>query len=111
MVALLREGKFEEAMTTHYHPEIVSVEAAEGEGQTVVGMEACAKKGEMWGETMEVHGMNIEGPFPNGDEFCIYYDFDVTQRASGHRFHMKEVGVYKVEGGKVIHEKFYYSMG
>ncbi len=111
LVNLVREGKYEEAMTTLYHPEIVSVEAMEGETQTVTGIDACAKKGEMWSQTMEVHGSTIEGPFPNGDEFAVYFDYDATDRESGSRFHMKEVGVYKVADGKVAHEKFYYHMG
>jgi hypothetical protein len=38
------------------------------------------------------------------------FDYDVTPRAGGERFHMKEVALYTVEGDKIVREEFFYKM-
>jgi hypothetical protein len=107
LVALCQVGNFPEAQKRHYSPGIVSIEA-EGENREVVGVEATAAKGEWWDANHEIHGMEIEGPFVNGDQFSVIYRFDLTPKATGVRAVMNEVAVYTVENGKIAREVFFY---
>jgi hypothetical protein len=55
----------------------------------------------------------VKGPFPHGDRFARYFDFDVTAKAgpmAGNRMQMQEVGLYTVAGGKITREEFFYSV-
>jgi hypothetical protein len=113
LVALCREGKNREAMETLYAPGIVSVEAAAPPGQSreSKGLPACFEKSKMWEGAHEVHSARVEGPFPHGDRFAVFFSYDITQKASGHRFTMDEVALYTVSDGKIVHEEFFYNMG
>lgn len=92
-----------------YSPDILSVEA-HGEMREYRGMEAINGKNEWWESTHEVHSFEFEGPFPHGDDqFAMIYTMDVTDRPSGNRFTMREVGVYRVDGGKIAEERFFYA--
>jgi ketosteroid isomerase-like protein len=103
----VRMGKDWEAVKKHYSADIVSMEAS---GETASGLDALKAKHEGWSNEHEVHGVEAEGPFVNGDFFTTIYVMDVTHRPSGQRFHMKEVGLYKVVDGKVAEERFFYNM-
>ena len=109
IVTLVTEGKWQEAVDKFYSPDIVSVEAMEGDMQTVKGLAAIQQKMEWWEKGFEVHSVKVDGPYPNGDEFVLFYDMDVTDREKGARFPMREAAVYTVKDGKIVHEKFYYA--
>ena len=111
LVALCQEGKFQEAISTLYSPDIVSVEAMEGEHQTVSGLEAVQGKATWWGENHEVHSAQVDGPYPNGDKFIVVFNMDVTFKPDGRRFVMKEAALYKVAEGKIVKERFFYTTG
>ena len=60
---------------------------------------------------MEVHESSTEGPFLHGsDRFAVVFAMDATERESGQRMQMTEVGVYTVSGGKITREEFFYTM-
>jgi ketosteroid isomerase-like protein len=113
LVALCREGKNHEAMESLYAPDIVSIEAMSPPGGSAEskGLAACFEKGKMWEAGHQIHSARTEGPFPNGDRFAVFFSYDVTQKASGRRFTMDEVGLYTVRDGKIVREEFFYSMG
>ena len=106
LVALCKEGKFDEAMETHYSESIVSVEP-NGESPETVGLEAVRGKAAWWNEMFEVKGAVVEGPFVNGDQFTVLFRLDVAQKADGKEIHMEEVALYTVEGGKIVREAFF----
>jgi hypothetical protein len=112
LVALIRDGKNQEAMETLYAPDIVSVEAGgpPGMNREVQGIPACVTKGQQFRERVEVHTMTVEGPFPHGDRFAIFLAYDATPKAGGPRMTMKEVGLYTVASDKIVREEFFYSM-
>ena len=112
LVDLCRAGKNAEAMKTLYAKDIVSVEAGAPPGQdrTTKGIDACLQKGEMFHGAHEIHGASLEGPFPNGDKFAVFFDYDLTAKQSKQRFHMKELALYTVKDDKIVHEEFYYAM-
>jgi hypothetical protein len=104
----VREGRDWDAIQKHYSPEIVSVEA---DGNAASGLEGLKAKHEWWTSAHEVHSVEAEGPFLNQNQFSAIYTMDLTDKASGARFNMKEVAVYTVADDKITHEAFYYTMG
>jgi hypothetical protein len=111
LVSLVKEGKNAEAIEKLYSADIVSVEAVAGpEGDTVTGIEAVQGKLQWWMNSMEVHEAKVDGPFVNGDQFAVKFDYDVTDKASGQRYPMIEVAIYTVADGKISHERFFYNM-
>lgn len=105
----VRAGDFTSPYSELYSADIVSVEG--GEGQTANGMAAVEEKAKQFMDTMTVISCNVEGPFPSGDKFGLVYEMEVEQKSSGQRFPMKELAVYTVADGKIVHEQFFYSMG
>ncbi len=67
-------------------------------------------KGEWWVANHEVHASKVEGPLVAGAHFSVSFKFDVTFKPQNRRFTMEEIAVYKVAGGKIVHEEFFYSM-
>lgn len=115
LVELCRQGKNIEAVESLYADDAVSVEATEGGDQfprEVSGKSAILEKNRWWGANHEVHSGEAEGPFPHGDDrFAVVYRYDVTHKPSGQRMQMDEVAIYRVAGGKIAREEFYYNAG
>lgn len=95
-----------------YADEIVSLESMsspEGTDQAQ-GIEAIRRKNKQWEDEMEVHEMDVQGPFPLGDRFAVHFRFDATDRKNKKRMKMEEVGLYTVKNGKIVKEEFFYTM-
>jgi hypothetical protein len=105
---LLKAGQHQEAAERFNAPDIVSLEAMDGPMARVEGAAAVKAKGEWWYGAHEIHSASAAGPFVNGDQFAMLFDLDVTQKESGHRMQMREVGLYTMRDGKVVEEKFFY---
>jgi ketosteroid isomerase-like protein len=116
LVALCKEGKFLEAVQTLYAPNIVSVEVHGDEKMParMEGIEAVLGKGKWWVENHTVHSSDVQGPFPHGDRFIVFFMLDITPKSgpmAGKRMKMNEAGLYTVKDGKIVHEEFFYHMG
>lgn len=107
-VALLQNGKHEEAARTFNADTIVSYENMEGPMAVCRGKEAVTQKGEWWVANHEVHELTTEGPYVNGNQFAVRFYVDVTAKESGERHKMTEVGLYTVDNGKIVEERFFY---
>lgn len=112
LVKLCSAGKFEEAMTSLYSPDIVSMEAGAPPGQSreAKGIAAVKAKGEWWTSNHEVHSLTVEGPVVATSHFAVVFKMDVTFKPQSRRFKMEEVAVYKVADGKIVYEEFFYNM-
>jgi hypothetical protein len=112
LVKLCSEGKFHDATEALYSPDIVSIEASAppGGSRETKGLAGVRAKGEWWTANHEVHSASVEGPLVAGSHFAVAFKFDVTFKPQAKRFKMEEVGVYKVVGGKVVYEEFFYNM-
>lgn len=108
VVHLTTKQAWREAVDTLYGAEIVSVEAESGPSGSpeMHGLDAIYGKIDWWTKAMEVHDCKVSGPFVAHDRFVVQYDMDVTDRESGKRFQMSEVGVYTVHEGKIVREEF-----
>ena len=104
---LCRKGEFEEAGKRFWSDDIVSREPMEGDMAMLKGRAAVEKKGEWWYANHEIHKVDVGGPYVNGDQFVVRFTMDVTPKG-GQRMQMDEVGVYTVQGGKVVEERFYF---
>lgn len=106
-------GTFEELFQNYYSENAVSVEAAPmPDGNAVCeGLDAIKAKSEWWLNAHDVHSVKAEGPFAHGtDRFSVIFDMDVTEKASGQRIQMRDIGTYYVENGKVVREEFAYAL-
>jgi len=111
-VALCRQGQFSEAGEKYWSPDVLSVEAGGGSPMSEVrGLDAVRGKGEWWEANHDVHGVVVEGPFPNGDQFAVVFKMDVTFKPENRRFTMEEVALYTLKDGKIAEERFFYSGG
>jgi hypothetical protein len=109
LVALCKAGKFDEAGEKYWADDVVSVEAM-GEEAVSHGKAAARGKGEWWANAHEIHGVDAEGPYINGDQFAVRFKMDITVKETGVRQQMDEVGVYTLKDGKIAEERFFYSM-
>lgn len=112
LVELCRQGKNTEALDTLFAEDVVSVEAGAPPGmeREARGLAAVKAKGEWWRSNHAIHSASVTGPWPHDDRFIVGFQYDVTNKPSGQRMKMDEVGLYHVRGGKIAREEFFYSM-
>lgn len=114
LVALCKEGKNAVAIQELYSDDCESIEAAAGPdgAREMKGKEAILGKNAWWTENHEIHSATVNGPLPHGDDkFAVQFDYDVTFKPESRRQQLNEIGVYTVQGGKVVREEFFYKMG
>lgn len=109
-VALCQQGKGDVCLDELYAKNAVSVEAAPPPGgeRTAKGLDAIRAKDKGWQESHIVHRAEVTGPFPNDNRFAVRFLFDVTDKPSGKRITMDEVGLFTVDQGKITREEFFY---
>lgn len=112
-VALCKEGKLEQILDELFAADAVSVEASVPPGldPTSSGISAIKAKSEWWTQNHEIHRFETFGPYPNGDRFAVRFALDVTNKPSGRRISMEEIGLFTVENGKISREEFFYQTG
>lgn len=104
---LCRAGRFDQAGEDYWADAVISLEPA-GEGATTRGIAAVRAKGEQWAHDHEIHGVDVGGPWVNGDRFALRFRMDITPRATGRRMQLDEFAVYTVKAGKIVEERFFY---
>src|SRR5215210_7205522 len=99
VVELTRKQAWREALDTLYANDIVSVQAhgMGGGSPETRGIEGVRGKTDWWEKNMEVNRLNVSGPFVAHDRFVVQYDLEVTDKGSGKKMEMSEVGVYTVK--------------
>ncbi|MEZ0472416.1 SnoaL-like domain-containing protein [Luteimonas salinilitoris] len=114
LVALCREGKYEQAQEELYAEDAASIEMEglpAGTAGNVKGMDAIREKGRKWKENIvEIHGGSVSDPVVTGDWFSVAMGIDATYKDMG-RMPMEEICVYQVRDGKVVREQFFYNVG
>ncbi|UHQ23074.1 nuclear transport factor 2 family protein [Lysobacter sp. 5GHs7-4] len=113
LVELCRKGEFDQAQNELYADNAVSVEPAgapDGMGDAH-GMDAIREKGRRFAESIEAyHGVSVSDPLIAENWFSVSMGLDVTMKGMG-RIDMKEICVYRVKDGKIVHEQFFYDVG
>ncbi len=112
IVELSRAGKDEEIINSFFHPEIVSIEAAEmpGTGRSIQGIEKIKEKHAWWNSNFEVIEHEAIGPFPSGDKerVAIVFRSKIKNKETGKPENMEEIAIYKILDGKIHEEEFFY---
>lgn len=104
---LLKDGKFEEAGRAFWSDDIVSMEPMPGDMAVLKGRAAVQGKGDWWYANHEIHSVKVEGPYLHGQQFVVRFMLDVTPKG-GARMAMDEVGLYTVQGDKIVEERFFF---
>jgi ketosteroid isomerase-like protein len=107
LVAMCKQGKFEESGEKYWAEDVVSIEPGEGDMAVTRGKTGARAKGDWWNANNEIHAVEVEGPYVHGDQFVVRFKMDVTPKG-GQRHTMDEVGVYTVKDGKIAEERFFY---
>ena len=112
LVDLCKQGKNDEAKAL-YAADAVSIEAfaPPGTQREAKGLVAIRAKGEWWQANHEIHSASITGPWPHDDRFVVGFQYDVTNKPSGQRMKMDEVGLFTIRDGKIVREEFFYAGG
>lgn len=113
LVELCRKGEYEQAQRELYAQDAVSIEMPglpDGALGNVEGLKAIYEKGHQFSEQVEaVHASEASDPIVAGNWFSVAFSMDMTFKGRG-RVQMQEIGVYRVRGGKVVSEQFFYDM-
>jgi hypothetical protein len=112
LVELCRQGNSVEAKSL-YSEDAVSVEAVAPPGmeREARGLAAIKAKGAWWQANHEIHSAMVTGPWPHDDRFIVGFRYDVTNKPSGQRMVMDEVGLFTVKNGKIVREEYFYGSG
>jgi ketosteroid isomerase-like protein len=108
VVALSKAGNLDGIGAKYWADTVVSIEAMDGPMARIEGKDAVHGKGVWWNGAHDVHSVETHGPYVNGDQFAVRWVMDVTQKESGNRITMDEVGLYTVKDGKIVEERFFY---
>ena len=91
------------------HAVSVEAQAMPGASAEFSGLNAIRGKYDWWEGAHELHSSKAEGPFIHGENrFGVIYEIDVTNKESGERSQMRELGLYTIENGKIVREEFFY---
>ncbi len=109
LVDMCRKGEVEEAKEKLFADDIISIEPGQGLlPREVMGMDAIRKKAQLFISLVEnFYGNTISDPVVADDYFCVAWETDIQMKNEG-RKKTSELCVYKVRGGKIISEKFFY---
>jgi len=114
LVALCREGKYEEAQKELYADDAISIEPEglpPGALGNANGLPAILEKGRKFNAMLEaVHGGSVSDPVLAGNWFSISLTLDATMKGRG-RVNMSEICVYGVRNGTIFREQFFYDVG
>ena len=107
LVAMCKEGKFDESGEKYWAEDVVSLEPMPGDMARIQGIAGVRGKGEWWAANHEIHDVLVEGPYVHGDQFVVRFKMEITPKG-GQRTTMDEVGVYTIKDGKIAEERFFY---
>ena len=109
LVDLCKQGKNMEAIEQLYSQDIVSVEpeAMPGQPAEQIGIEAIRGKNKWFDDKYDVEKVDALGPFPNGDQFTVYFKFNAKDRKTSEQMSMEEIALYTTKDGKIVKEEFF----
>ena len=65
------------------------------------------KKGQGLSQQFEVHNIKASDPVVADNFFSVKFEIDTTDKRSGERSILSEIGVYKVEDNKIVKEHYF----
>jgi hypothetical protein len=112
-VELCKAQKNAVALETLFSKDAVSVEAAAPPNGGAIesrGIDALLAKSKGWVAAHEVHALDVQGPWPNGNRFIVRFTYDITNKPTNRRIRHDETALFTVENDKIVREEFFYSL-
>ncbi|MES1159585.1 MAG: nuclear transport factor 2 family protein [Bacteroidota bacterium] len=111
LVELCRQGQYETAQRELYAEDAISIEPEGAKGfPDAKNLAGIIEKGAAFRAMIEeVHGGSVSDPVIAGDHFSISLIFEATFKGLG-RQKMEEIVVYRVKDGKIVLERFFYTV-
>ena len=107
-VNLRNNGEAGRLRTELYSAGIESIEDGnDSDIGRVKGMEGLKKKGQGLSQQFEVHNIKASDPVVADNFFSVKFEIDTTDKRSGERSILSEIGVYKVEDSKIVKEHYF----
>lgn len=108
LVAMWKAGQFDQSGEKYWADDVVSYENMPGnEMSEIRGRAGVKAKGDWWNANHEIHGVEVEGPYLNGDQFAVRFKMEVTPKGA-ERTTLDEIGIYTIRDGKIAEERFFY---
>lgn len=110
LVALCREGKYEQAVKELYAPDVVSMEAEGTPNRVEKGLAAIAEKSARFDSKIEkINSTTISDPIVAENFFSMAMLMNVRMKGMPVDIDMDEICVYNVRDGKIVKEEFFYT--
>ena len=104
----IRNGRIMDAMREFYDDDVVMEEPAYGK---TVGLAANLTREQQFVDSIKEF-KGFEAPAVTvGDETSCYENAMDWTTTDGKDIHVEQVAVQRWQGGKIVHERFYYNMG
>lgn len=108
-VAAFRAGRMDQAMRWAA-PDVVRVAPLENAGKHVElrGLAEITANAERLNRDVEIHAVDVDGPYVHGDRFAVRFSFDETHTPTGHRATRTKTSLYTVTDGVITREEVSY---
>jgi len=115
LVELCKEGKNRQAIEELYADTVDVQEPMPmpGKSNGPRSKEDILKDSDEFFDMMEIHGGEIDGPYPWQDKVIVFMSLDATPKEgpmAGQRIDMREACVYRVRDGKIQESHFCYEV-
>lgn len=108
LVAYNKEGKFPQVFEDLYSDDFVSIEMPGADYEVAQGLDEVNKKGEWFFSMFEMISVEVSEPLVADNWFAVRYKMHTKNQKTGEEEHSSELGVYRVQDGKVVQEQFFY---
>ncbi|OHV35997.1 MULTISPECIES: NAD(P)H-binding protein [Pseudofrankia] len=108
-VSAFRQGRMDVALGL-MSPGVVRVAPMEtgGERRELRGLTEIMANSERLNQNLRIHGVEVDGPFLDGDRFAVRFSFDETHTPTGRRSTAMKMCLYTVADGGITREEVFY---
>lgn len=109
--ALLLAGEFAAAGERFWAADVKSIDPCElvdGGVIEAAGIAAARAKKIRWLSSSRIDDLAIDGPFVTGNQFALFIDMMLTNRASGDSQPFTEIAIFTVCDAKITEERYFY---
>lgn len=108
-VAAFRTGQLNQATRLSAN-NTVRVAPLENDGKHVElrGLTEIMANAERRGRDLELHAVDVDGPYQQGDRFAVRFTFDATHKPTGQRSTTSKMSLYTVADGAITREEVFY---
>lgn len=109
LVALCKEGKYEEVHDSLYDTNVLSVEMDDSMGEREVrGIDKVKAKGMSWAQMFSGQATSwCDDAIVSGNSFACRMGFSGVGH-NGEKIEGEEIAVYVTKDGKIVEERFYW---